>query len=293
MHLFCKRWIKLLFLLPTLVFFSTYTLYPLYSLVTTTFTNFRFGFGQTVFSGFGNYKMLLQDPHFLIALKNTFIVTCGEILLILPIAFLLGLLLNRDFRGNNLIKLITFTPYIISGVLTSLVWFFVLDPRIGILNAILKRVGLGALAQLWIGGEVLTPYSVAVIDSWKAQGFYAVLVLAGLKMIPRELYEAATIDGASAPQKAWTITIPMLRETLKTCVVYVIIAGIQTFQTVLILTRGQPNYKSHVVASLIYYEQWDIPRRIAYGCTMALFMFVVTMGISIGFLSMTRRRIDT
>jgi len=291
MHIFCKRWIKLLFLLPTLVFFCVYTLYPVASTFRTTFQYARIN-TPVHYAGLDNFKKLFADERVPIALKNTAIVTLGELILILPLSFLLGLLLNVKFWGNGLVKLITFIPYILSGIITTLIWFFVVDPGLGVLNGFLKSIKLGSLARVWIGGEYLTPYTVAVIDTWKTIGFYSVLIMAGLKMIPKEYYEAATIDGASQPQKTWYLTIPLLRETLKICVVYVVIYGIQTFQTIVVLTAGGPNYKSHVIATYIYIVQWGYERNFGYGSVVALIMFIAIMGLSIGFLSLTRRRVE-
>jgi raffinose/stachyose/melibiose transport system permease protein len=291
MHVFCKRWIKLLFLLPTLVFFCVYTVFPIYSMFRTTFEYNRLGTPPRP-TGLANYKWLPTDSFIPLVIKNTFIVTGGELIILIPFAFLLGLLLNKNYRGNGVMKLISFSPYILSGILTSLVWFFVIDPRIGILNAVLNRIGFKGLALQWIGGKTLTPYTVSVLDSWKTIGFYAVLVLAGLKMIPQELYEAATIDGASPARRTWNITIPLLKETFKICIVYIIINGFQTFQTVYMLTGGGPNRQSHVIATYIYYLEWGLPRNMGQGCTVAVIMFVIIMGLSIGFLSLTRKRVE-
>jgi raffinose/stachyose/melibiose transport system permease protein len=294
MHVFCKRWIKLLFMIPTMIFFCTWTVFPIYDMVKTSFEYNRLGTGNLSKphpAGIANYAWMAKDPRLPKVLENTLITTVGELLLLVPLSFLLGLLLNKDFRGSGVMKLITFLPYIISGVLTSLVWFFVVDPGIGIFNALLKSMGLGSMARQWIGGPVLTPYTVAVLDSWKTIGFYAVLVLAGMKMIPQELYEAAIIDGASSFRRAWNITIPLLKETFKICVVYIIIGGINTFQTVYVLTNGQPNFKSHVIAGYIYYVEW-VGRDMGHGCALSVLMFAIIMGLSIGFLSMTSKRVE-
>ncbi len=291
MHAFCKRWIKLLFLLPTLFFFTVYTLYP----VATTFrTAFQYNMinSQKHYNTLDNFKRMIKDDHALTAIKNSAIIMLSEFILLFPLSFLLGLLLNISFRGSGFVKLITFTPYILSGVLTTLVWYFVVDPGMGILNPFLKAIGLGKLARVWIGGPTLTPYTVSVIDTWKSIGFYAVLIMAGLKMIPRELNEAATIDGASKPQRAWYLTLPLLKETLKICVVYIIINALQTFQTIVILTRGGPNYKSTVLAYYIYDEQWGFDRNFGYGAALSLILFVLIMGLSIGFLTVTRKRVE-
>jgi ABC-type sugar transport system permease subunit len=291
MYAFSKRWIILLFLLPTLIFFTVWTLYP----VATTFrTAFQYNRLNTPkhYATLDNWKYMAKDVHLPIALKNSLIIMVAELVLLFPLSILLGLLLNISFRGGGILKLITFTPYILSGVLTTLIWFFIVDPGMGILNPVLKSLGLGKLAAVWIGGPKLTPYTVSVIDSWKSVGFYAVLIMAGLKMIPRELNEAATIDGVSRRQRTWHITLPLLRETLKICVVYIVINALQTFQTVLILTRGQPNYKSEVIAHYLYQEQWGYDRNIGYGAAISLILFFAVMGISIGFLSLTRRRVE-
>lgn len=290
MFSFSKRWIKLLFLLPSLVFFVVYTLYPVLSSLLISFEH-KSMFGRSYFVGLANFAKFFTDENLPIALTNTAIVTVGDLLLILPISFLIGLLLNKEFRGNDFVRLITFTPYILSPIMTSLVWFFVVDPGIGLLDNMLKSIGLQAVAFQWIGGEFLTPYTVAFLDSWKAVGFYSVLFLAGLKMIPREFYEAATIDGASNWQKMQQLTIPLLKETTKICVVYVVINGIKTFETVYVLTNGGPNFRSHVIATYIYYQEFA-NHDFGYGSALALLMFVVIMGMTIGFLSATRKRVE-
>ncbi len=292
MYAFSKRWIILLFLLPTLFFFTIYTLYPIASTFRTAF-QYNMINDPHHYPTLDNITRMFKDSHLLSAFKNSFIILVGEFILLFPLSFLLGMLLNIDFRGSGLVKLITFTPYILAGVLTTLIWFFIVDPGMGILNPGLKAIGLGKLAQPWIGGLKLTPYTVSVIDSWKSIGFYAVLIMAGLKMIPRELNEAATIDGVSRTQRSWYITFPLLKETLKICVVYIIIAALQTFQTIVILTRGGPNYKSTVIAYYIYDEQWGYDRNFGYGAAISLILFVLIMGLSIGFLTLTRKRVET
>ena len=291
MHVFCKRWIKLLFLLPTLIFFTVYTLYPVAATFRTTFQYARIN-TKVHYAGLDNFKQLFKDQHVPTVLKNTVIVMVCEFILLMPLSFLLGSFLNIKFWGGGLVKLLAFTPYILSGVITTLVWFFVVDPGMGILNPFLKSIGLDSLAKVWIGGSVLTPYTVSVIDTWKSIGFYAVLIMAGLKMIPRELNEAATIDGVSRPQRVVYLTLPLLKETLKICVVYVIINALQTFQTVLVLTRGGPNYKSDVIATYIYNVQWGYESNFGYGAVISLILFIAVMGLSIGFLTLTRKRVE-
>jgi raffinose/stachyose/melibiose transport system permease protein len=211
--------------------------------------------------------------------------------LILPLSFFLGLFINMEFRGSGLVKLICFTPYILSIIITSLVWFFIVDPGIGLLNGLLKANHLDSFALQWIGGKKFTPYTVSVIESWKALGFYSVLIMAGLKMIPKELYEAARMDGATSAQRTRFVTIPMMKETLKIVTVYIFINVMQSMQTIFVLTNGGPNYASHNIASYMYFEfLWD--RKAGYASAMALILFVVIMAFSIGFLKLTAKRVE-
>jgi len=290
MFKYCKRWIKLLFFSPALVFFSVYTVYPIFYSLIISFTN-KATFRPGRFVGFANYIAMLADKHLLIALNNTAIITVGELILIIPLSFLLGLFINLEFRGSDIVKLMCFTPYILSIILTTLIWFFIVDPGIGIMNTFLKSVHLDALALQWIGGKVLTPYTVTIIESWKAVGFYSVLFMAGLKMIPRELFEASMMDGASSWQKTRFITLPMLKETLKIVAVYIVLNAIQSLQTVYILTNGGPNYTSHNIASYMY-ERLIAARQAGYASAIAFLMFAVLMVFSVGLLKITAKRIE-
>ncbi len=141
-----------------------------------------------------------------------------------------------------------------------------------------------------IGGPTLTPYTVAVIETWKALGFYSVLFMAGMKQIPAELYDAAGMDGASAIQRVRFITLPMLRETNKIVAVYVFLNAVQSLQTVYILTNGQPNFQSHTIGSYLY-EVFVSERRAGYASSLALLMFILMMGVSIIFLRLNAQRV--
>jgi ABC-type sugar transport system permease subunit len=288
--MFCKRWVKLLLFAPALVFFSVYTLYPILQSLIIAF-QFKPTYTPGHFVGLANFVSMASDQHLGIALKNTSIMLFVEIILILPFSFLLGVFLNTKFRGNGIVKLLVFIPYILSGIITTLVWFFIVDPGVGLLNSFLKANHLAFLAAKWIGGPTLTPYTVGVIECWKALGFYSVLFISGLKMIPAELYEAATIDGASIRQKTVYLTIPMLRETIKIVMVYVVISAVQSMQTVYILTNGQPNYQSHSIGSLLY-TIIQSERKAGYGSALALLMFIFMMVFSVGFLKLTSKRVE-
>lgn len=290
MYLFCKRWIKLILILPTLVLFLTYTVYPIYDLLITSFQNKTF-YETVAFVGFDNYTSIFGDPIFFKALQNTGIMVISEFILLLPLGFLMGLLLNASFKGHGFVKVVTFAPYILSGVMIAILWLFILNPEIGIINITLNKIGLHSLTQQWIGGTKLSPYSFAIVDSWRTAGFYGVMFLTGIKMLPKDCFEAAIIDGATAVQKTIYITIPMLKETIKVCAILIINGALNSFQTAYMLTNGAPSGQSHVLTSYLYelnFRQYDLGR----GAVISFVLFVVVMTISISVLGIFNRRIE-
>ncbi len=290
MYKYSTRRIKLLLFLPALAFFCVYTLYPIaYSLILAFQNKPTFKPGRWV--GLENFVDMAADEHFWIAMRNSVIIVAVELLLIPALAFLLGLLINQRFRGNGIVKVLAFTPYILTGIVTTLIWIFIVEPGVGLINASLTALNVDTSGLQLIGGPTLTPVTVGVIESWKSIGFYAVLFLAGLKMIPLELYDAAAVDGATAVQRVRFITLPMLKETNKIVIVLVFLYAIQSLQTVWILTQGGPNFQSHSVGSYIY-NVFIVQRRVGYASSITLIMFVVMMAFSILFLVRTSRRVD-
>jgi raffinose/stachyose/melibiose transport system permease protein len=290
MYAFSTRQTKLLLFLPALAFFLVFTLYPIvYSLILAFQNKPTYRPGR--FIGIDNFLGMASDERLWTALRNSAIIVVVELLLIPALAFLLGLLINQSFRGSNLVKVLAFMPYILAGVVTTLVWLFIVDPSIGLINGVLNAIHVDAAGLQLIGGPDLTPVTVAVIESWKALGFYAVLFLAGLKMIPAELFDAAAVDGATAVQRIRFITLPMLKETNKVVIVLVFLNAVQSLQTVWILTKGGPNFESHSIGSYIY-EVFIEQRRVGYASSLALLVFVLMMVFSIAFLVRTSRRVE-
>ncbi len=290
MRAFSTRRNKLLLLLPALAFFCVYTLYPIaYSLVLAFQSKPTFRPGR--FIGFDNFANMATDDRLWTALRNTGIVVVVELALIPALAFLLGLLISQSFRGSSIVKVLAFTPYVLAGVVATLIWLFIVDPSIGLISSLLAAVGIDASGWPLIGGATLTPFTVAVIESWKSFGFYAVLFLAGLRMIPVEVLDAAVVDGASAIQRIRYVTIPLLRETNKVVAVLVFLSAVQSLQTVWILTKGGPNFQSHTIGSYIYTVFLE-QRQVGYASSITLLVFVLMMAISIAFLTLTSRRVE-
>ncbi|WP_248930580.1 carbohydrate ABC transporter permease [Paenibacillus hamazuiensis] len=285
-----KRKYLFLMLFPTLAIYLGYIILPVLISFYYSFTKYT-GIGAAEFIGLKNYAELFQDRLFWVSLKNTIIVLGVSIVLLLPGSFFLALLLNAKVKGGNAIKALNFAPSIVAPILVGLIWVFILDPQMGLINHFLKSIGLGRLALQWIGGTTWTPYSVGVIFVWQTVGFLATIFLAGLKMIPKDVYESSTIDGAGRLQQMLFITIPMLNETIKINVVLIITGVFKIFETVFMLTGGGPNHLSEVMVTYMYNVTFT-SGEYGYGMSIAFVTFLLTMIFSLAYMGFNRKTID-
>ncbi len=206
------RWLSkkqsfVILLAPTLILFTLFVVVPVGIACYYSFTNFT-GIGSPTFVGLSNYMTLFKDKVFFLALKNTGIVLGVSAVTVIPLSFLLALLLDRAFPGTKLAKALNFSPNIIAPILVGLIWVFILDPGMGLVNALLRQLGMVSLQPEWIGGRTLTPYSVAFVYLWKVLGYNATIFMAAFKMIPGDIYEAASIDGAGERRSCGILPSP-------------------------------------------------------------------------------------
>ena len=251
MHWLSKKNTKIIMIMPAVILFTVFYLAPIFISVYYSFTDFS-GIGAAKFIGFKNYQVLLNDKFFFIALKNTIIILIGITITILPLSFIVALLLEKPFRGSGVVQSMIFAPNVIAPILVGLIWLFILDPKMGMINAILRSIGLSDYQQQWIGGKTLTPYSVAFVYLWQVLGFYTTINMAGLRSIPADIYEAAEIDGANYFQRIRKITIPMMKNTIVINTILIITGGFKIFETVKQLTNGGPNHMSDVLVTYMY-----------------------------------------
>ena len=277
MHWLSKKSTKIIMIMPAVILFTVFFLAPIFISVYYSFTDFS-GIGAAKFIGFKNYQVLLNDKFFFIALKNTFIILIGITITILPLSFIVALLLEKPFRGSGVVQSMIFAPNVIAPILVGLIWLFILDPKMGMINAILRSIGLSDYQQQWIGGKTLTPYSVAFVYLWQVLGFYTTINMAGLRSIPADIYEAAEIDGANYFQRIRKITIPMMINTI-----LIITGGFKIFETVKQLTNGGPNHMSDVLVTYMY-DTTFTSSRYGYGMAVATVSFVLCLIFSIIYL---------
>lgn len=275
-------------MLPTILVYVLYIIAPIFIAMGYSFTKYS-GIGKVKFIGFSNYRRLFADSTFWLSLKNTVIILAVDFLLLLILAFLVALLLNNNLKFNGLSKALIFSPAIIAPIIVGIIWVYILDPEVGILNNLLEAVGLGALKHKWIGGANLTPFSIAVIYFWQQLGYIVTIYIAGLKMVPEEVLEAARIDGASGVQKVLYVIIPMMRSTISSVAILVITGVFKIFEIVQQTTNGGPNHLSETLVTYSYATTFK-NAEYGYGMSLATVTFIFCLLVVAVYQLSTRER---
>ncbi len=210
-----------------------------------------------------------------------------SLLLQIPFALGLAMLLNVKLPGRGLLRTLFFAPYILSEVVTGVVWRQILRPD-GLLDQTLTKVGAEGLIHEWLGNPDVVLYSLFFVISWKYFGFHMILILAGLQQIPKELTEAALIDGASSWQRFRFVTLPLLGPTIRVSVFLSIIGALQLFDLVWVTTRGGPIGASSTMATFLY-EQF---RRglFGYASAVSIVIFGLSLVIALAYQRLVMRR---
>jgi len=199
----------------------------------------------------------------------------------------LALLLQNRIAGVGLLRALAFGPAIIAPILIGLIWVFILDPRIGLLNRLLIPLGMPEVQ--WIGGDTLTPYSVALVFIWSSIGFAMTIFYAGLQLLPRDVMEASELDGASPWQRLRYVTIPMMSETFGIVTILLITNVFKIFELVYMLTGGGPVHRSETLVSYMYFVTFT-NQQYGLGMAIAVIVFVLGAAVSVAYLALARRR---
>jgi len=276
-----------LMIAPAFLLYTLYMVYPIAYSVYYSFTDYD-GVATARFTGLGNYREMAQDAVFWTSMRNTGTILGIAVLLLIPLAFLVAVLLSGNVRGSAVLRPLVFAPAIVAPILVGLIWIFILDPKIGLVNALLTAVGIPAGPQ-WIGGSALSPYSIAFVYLWEQIGFIATVFYAGLKMLPKDVMEASTLDGASRFQQLRYITVPMLQETFGICTALVVTGVFKIFELVYALTGGGPVHLSEVMVSYMYHVTFTT-LQYSYGMALAVIVFLAGAFASVATLVVMRRR---
>ncbi len=235
-------------------------------------------FKPAVWIGLDHYReMLLEDSTFREAFVNTLWFTASAPVGI-AIALGIALLVNTDVRGRDVYRTFVFISYPLMTVAVGIIWRWMLDERVGLFNYVLRSLGLIEQPIAFLQSFELALPSVIVANIWQIVGFYMIIVLTGLQTIPRNLYEAAAIDGASARQQFFRITLPLLRPSLFLCFVIGIMSSFTSFDLVYVMTNGGPGHSSELLVTYIYKAGFEMTRfDYAAALTVVLFALLVAL----------------
>ncbi len=230
-------------------------------------------------AGLSNYARAFSDPVFWIALKNNMIIISGSIVLQVGFGTVLAALLDRGLpRGATIFRTIIFAPMVVSAVAVAVIWQVILDPNVGALNSIVRSVGITPPKLGWLGEPSISIWVVLLIAAWQYTGFMMVLILAGLQAIPKELYEAAALDGARGLTAFFNITLPSIRNVLIVAVLITAIGGFKVFDLIYATTQGGPANATQVLGTYIYLQAFNLGN-MGYANAISVILLMIAIGL--------------
>ncbi len=283
--IFSRRYAPYIFLSPALLFYAVFFIIPVGFALYVSFHSWNM-LSSMHFTGLGNYReLLVSDLLFPGVMRNTLLFSIGQVVLAMLVALPLAVLIDRS-RLKIIWRTIYFLPLVTSVVAIAYIWMFIYHPGYGLLNEILRFFGMSG--PDWLASPRWSMFSVIAAAVWSNLGIYILLYLTGLGNIPHAYYEAANIDGAGSWKKFVNITLPLLKPTLLFVSVYGMIAGLQAFVLIMIMTGGGPVNSTRIL-SLYMYETAFEQLRMGKASAMAFMLFIVVFIITMAQLRFFRR----
>jgi putative chitobiose transport system permease protein len=283
-----RRWYTpWLFLLPSLLLLGVFLWWPVLNTAFLAFTDTHTLRGGG-FTGFENFRRIAEDPFFRNALGNSVLFTLIVLPALTVLPLLLALLVAEKLKGMTFFRVMFFSPVVASMVVAALIWGWLLRSD-GLLNFVLERLQLINEPVRWLSDPSLVMISVALVTIWKGLGYYMVIYIAGLQNIPDDLYEAASLDGAGAIRRFWSVTVPLIRPTMLLVGTLAALNAIKVFTEAFVLTGGGPNRASETLVLYIYQRGFS-GLELGYSSAMSLVLFVLVLGLTLLSQAVTRWR---
>ena len=266
-----------LFILPSLVIFITFMIIPIFMGLYISLTDYD-GFKTMNFVGLQNYAAMFKDSYFLVSFKNNIVYTLFTVPGTMILSLLLAVAVNKGIKGSSVFKTVFFFPYITSMVAVGIIWTLLFNPTVGPINNFIKSIGI-ANPPGWLLSTKSALPAVMIVTVWKWSGYYMIIFLAGLQGIPKQLYEASEVDGASGLTKFFHITLPLLSPTTFLILILLIINSFQVFDLINIMTEGGPGRATNVLVYRIYQEGFKY-MHFGYASAEAYFLFAIILIIT-------------
>lgn len=280
-------WAGYLLVSPAFFLFILFTFIPIGWALLLSLQNFNIFANHGSFVGLANYSAAVHNPAFWNSLWDTAYYTLGSVPLTIALGLLVAVALShRKVRWQGVFQTVFFLPYIVSSVGASLVWKWLFDTNFGLFNTVLGWFGIGAVPWLTAPGPAMP--AIILMSIWGGIGFDVVLFQAGLKAVPRELREAAEVDGATSGQTFWRVTFPLLAPTTLFVLIISMINAVQVFTNVQVMTDGGPLNATNVIVFYIYQEAFQF-FNLGYGSALAMILLAITLGLTALQLRASRR----
>ncbi len=275
------RFVPYLFILPALVPYVVFLVIPIFGSVVLSFFDWTgISFNNITWAGLDNYIRLSQDRVFWMALSHNVYFILGGVVGIVSVALTLAILLEQHLPFSTFFRGVFFVPTTTSLVVVGIVFMLILSPELGLVNPLLRQIGLGQWARPWLGDPATALPTVIVVDIWKNFGLSMFLFVAGLKGIDAELYDAAKIDGATPWQTLWRVTLPVLWPVIALVIVLTSIGSLKLFDLVYVMTAGGPNYASEVLTTYMYTQGFRY-NKMGYGSAIGVVLLLLTLALSL------------
>lgn len=266
------------FISPALILYSAIVFIPIMASVYLSFFDWDV-LNPMKFTGLDNYiRMFTDDEVFFVTIRNILFLLVTSLLIQLPFGFFLALLLTGKVRGKDFFKLVFVMPAFLSSVAVGMMWTFIYNPQIGIINNLLDAIGLGSLKHLWLSEPKTVMWAITVVVSWQFIGYTMILFIAAIQNISEEIFEAARLDGAIGWKLVRHITIPLLKPIIKVNTILISIGSLRFFDLVYVMTGGGP---ANVSQTLVGYLQKRSFAQFEYGYGNSLAVILLLMCLAV------------
>jgi putative chitobiose transport system permease protein len=268
-----------LFLLPGLAVTALFTLYPFVNTAVLSFTDAKV-LGGGAFTGLANFRRMLDDPMFWVALRNSALYVVGVVPLLVILPLLIAMLVQKHIPGVSFFRTAFFTPVVASIVVVGLIWTWLLDSR-GLVNTVLRGLHVITEPIPFLTDQTLLLISAMLVTIWKGLGYYMIIYLAALANVPRELHEAAEVDGAGPGRRFLSVTVPIIRPTMVLVGALSAVAAFRVFSEVFILSNnsGGPAGQDTTLVMLIRQVGTGLSGNVGYASALSVVLFVLTLGL--------------
>ncbi|RWZ51410.1 sugar ABC transporter permease [Halobacillus fulvus] len=265
-------------LVPTFLLFSVFTLYPLFNGLYYSFFEWSGSSSLGEFAGLDNYRRLFSDEIIPMTILHDYFLVITKVIGIMILATFFAVALTQmKIKEAPFYRIVFFFPNIMSVVVIGILWTFIYNPSLGLVNSGLEFIGLESWTKPWLGDEDWALPSLVLPSVWAGIGLFMLMLMGGISNISKSYYEAAEIDGATEWQQFWKVTLPLIWPQIKISILYIIITTLNgSFIIVQVMTRGGPNNSTHVMGSYLY-EQAFVKFNFGYGATIGVMILILSL----------------